>query len=475
MKTKSKLNYFIKTIKDKQVLKAGLGYTIGNFLIKGISFLTLPIFTRVLTTSDFGLYNTFMAYESFFVILISFGVYMSIKAAMIEYEKNIDEYISNIITYVIIVFFVFLGILFLLEGVFQNLFEFNRVLMVVMLLQSASTSVITIYNIKLSMNYSYKNYLLISLILAMSSVIISLILIFSIFADAKYYGRILGSALPSIMIAIYIIYLTYKKKLPSWNKEHLSFALKYSLPLVPHGISQIVLAQADRIMILKIIGSIEAGLYSFAYNIGVILQILSTSLDTVWGPWFFKNYKAGNFIDIKKRSSQYITLFSFITIMLLLMSPEFIKVLGSQEYRQTTEVVIPVLLATYFIFLYTIPAQLEYYMKKTGYIAISTVVSGGINILLNFIFIPKYGYIAAAYTTLITYTLNFTFHLIVSRKITDEWPFSLLVMISNILMVSASAILAYSTTQMFAFRWSLIVVILLISMVFVLKKIKIEN
>ena len=50
--------------KGSNVLKAGLGYTVGNYLIKGLSFLTIPIFARLLDSADYGKYNTYMAFEA---------------------------------------------------------------------------------------------------------------------------------------------------------------------------------------------------------------------------------------------------------------------------------------------------------------------------------------------------------------------------------------------------------------------------
>ena len=48
---------------NKTAFKAGIWYTLGNILLKGCIFFTLPIFTRILSTNDFGIYNTYMAYE----------------------------------------------------------------------------------------------------------------------------------------------------------------------------------------------------------------------------------------------------------------------------------------------------------------------------------------------------------------------------------------------------------------------------
>ncbi|NRO16984.1 hypothetical protein IMAU40093_01475 [Lactobacillus helveticus] len=52
-------------MKNNKVLKAGFGYTIGNYLLKGLSFVSIPIYTRLLSTSSYGAFNNFLTYEKY--------------------------------------------------------------------------------------------------------------------------------------------------------------------------------------------------------------------------------------------------------------------------------------------------------------------------------------------------------------------------------------------------------------------------
>ncbi|WP_373899169.1 lipopolysaccharide biosynthesis protein [Haloimpatiens sp. FM7315] len=442
----------IEYIKNKKTVSAGIGYTIGNILIMGISFLTIPIFTRILSTSDYGLYNTFMAYASICSILIGFGLHTSIKAANIEFDKRIDEYVSNIIILSMLLLVVFFAIVITCGGIVSNYFGYSQLLLIVLLLQSEAGAIISIYNNRLSLDYSYKKYLIVSFFTSVGSIVLSLIFIFIIFKNERYVGRILGGAIPSIISALIIIYLLFSKKKPTIKKDQIGFALKYSAPIVPHGLSQILLSQFDRIMIQRMIGSAQAGIYSFSYSIATIPQIIASSLDTVWGPWFFEQYKEQKIELIKKRSSQYVMLFSIITVGIMAVSPEIIHIMASKDYWESVYLVIPIVLSTYFIFLYYLPAQIEYYEKKTVNIAIGTMGAATLNIALNYIFIPKYGYIAAAYTTLFSYICNFVFHIIAAKKIAGVLPFAGSKILVQIITVCASAILIYFAIESIILR-----------------------
>ena len=79
----------------KKIIKAGIGYTVGNYLLKGLSFLTLPIFSRLMTTADYGLYNVFITYQSILYIILGIAIHSSYKNAKYKYGERFNEYISN--------------------------------------------------------------------------------------------------------------------------------------------------------------------------------------------------------------------------------------------------------------------------------------------------------------------------------------------------------------------------------------------
>ncbi len=119
----------------------------------------------------------------------------------------------------------------------------------------------------------------------------------------------------------------------------------------------------------------------------------------------------------------------------MLISPEIIKLLGSESYWNAQYCVIPIIGAGYFTFLYTIPSAIEYYYSKTKYIALGTMGAAILNIILNFIFINLFGYIAAAYTTLFTYFIYFIVHYIISKKIFKKDIFNSQIIFLSILIL----------------------------------------
>ena len=87
-----------------KVIKAGLGYTLGNYLLRGITFITLPIFARLMSTEDYGVYNTFFAYEAIVAILVGLALHSSLKNGKYKFVNAFNEYVSSIILLVLLNF-----------------------------------------------------------------------------------------------------------------------------------------------------------------------------------------------------------------------------------------------------------------------------------------------------------------------------------------------------------------------------------
>jgi O-antigen/teichoic acid export membrane protein len=83
-------------LSEKKAVKAGIGYTIGNILVKGINFLTLPLFSRIMTQEQFGVYNVFLSYDSILFVVVGLALHSSVRSAHYEFRGKTDEYVSSI-------------------------------------------------------------------------------------------------------------------------------------------------------------------------------------------------------------------------------------------------------------------------------------------------------------------------------------------------------------------------------------------
>ncbi len=428
----------------------------GNYLLKGLTFFSIPIFTRLMTTSDYGIYNSFVAYESIIFVFIGLALHSSFKNAKYKFEENFDSYVASCVSLGLLCFLCFIMLANVFYRTYSGTILFSRVVINMLLCNSMGNALILYFTTYVGLSYNYKSFLAISGTNAVLNIALSIFFITKVFPEYTYMGRIVGTTIPIVGISIFTVCFFYRKAKPNLNKVYVKYAMKISAPIMPHGLSQVILSQFDRIMILSIIGASEAGLYSFAYNIYMIVQVTVSSLDNVWGPWFFERMKERAFGSIKKNSNRYVVGMTAFISCLMLGSPELIRIFASEAYWKSIYVVIPIVIGGFFSFLYTLPVLVEYYYEKTKFIALATMGAALMNIVLNAIFIPCYGYIAAAYTTLVTYAAYFLFHYSISRRLDSNSLFSIGTFLISSLVVFVIGGISLLFIDCFVIRWLLI-------------------
>ena len=429
----------VTKLKSK-VVSAGIWYTVGNMLIKGINFLSLPLFSRLLNTEEFGIYNVFVSYEAILYVIIGMAIHSSIRSANIKFKGNINEYTSSVSIIYLANAMIMLFIALIFNKQLSKLLAFDKLIIVLLIFYSLGSALLSLYNNYISLEYSYKKYLLVSFLNSVGNVCISLVLILTIFKKKRDIGRIVGATSTICILAFFILCIMYKKAKPKINKSYWKFAVKYSIPIVPHGISQVLLAQFDRIMIRSIVGNAAAGIYSLAGNIMLILTIITDSISTAWSTWFYDQISENRIESINKRAKQLSFFFVVLTVGLLTISPELIIILGGKEYSAGQYVAIPMIVDAFILFIYNIIVSSEYYKNKTTYIMLGTMVAMVINLITNYVFISKYGFIAAAYTTLFSYMCYLILHIVISHKVVGFFVLELKFFLMELVIIILTAI-----------------------------------
>lgn len=401
-----------------KALTAGVWYTAGNIMLKGCMFFTLPVFTRLMSTADFGEYNSYVAYEQILSAIFGLGMYSTVKIAKIEFEKLFDDYMKVVALICLLIFTCFGIIANFVDALNVKVFGFSSFVMNCLFAHSLGDALLAIYGAKLNIEFKYRSYIVMSALNILGSIVISIVLIVYVFPNERYIGRIIGSAVPLILIGIFVVVvLLHNGKLSDeLSPKFARYALTIGIPLVPHALSNAILGQFDRIMINEIVGSSAAGIYSYMYTLCTILYVILNSIDAAWTPWTFITRSKGRVSEIRKISNTYIGIAAVMTVGFIAIMPEIATLVASSEYWSGFGMIVPLTLGNYFIFLYSLAVNVEYYFKKTVIISIGTVAASLINIVLNYYLIPVCGYEIAAYNTFFAYLALFVFHLAFARK-----------------------------------------------------------
>ncbi|GAU77780.1 lipopolysaccharide biosynthesis protein [Fusibacter sp. 3D3] len=404
--------------KNREAFKSGVWYTISNVIIRSVSILTAPIFTRILTTSDYGKASNFTAWMSLFAIFTGLCLSYSFGRANIDFKEQFNEYVLSMQTLssgFALLIFIFAVLLSKQLAILMNMEQFLVIILFLYLLIVPSVDYM---QTKYRFCFKYKENITITYINTIGVVGFSLIFIF-IFNEQRYLGRIIGIILPMFLIGI-VFYVKIFIEGKRINLTYWSYALKISIPMIPHALAIVVLTQIDRIMITKFSGSSALGIYSFGYSYAILLSIFTNSIAQAWIPWLYNEYHSGRYELIKKANKIINIGMGMLTILFVSIAPEVLKLLGTEAFWEAKWVVAPIAIGAFFQYLYSNYSSIELYHKKTIPIAVGTILAAGINYILNYMFIPKYGYVAAAYTTCISYLFLVLFHWINCKKIIKE-------------------------------------------------------
>lgn len=427
--------------------KASLCYLIGNFFNKGFAFLTIPIFTRLLSTTDYGIINTYSSWAGILSMIVGFAMHMSIRNAFVDYKDDTESYLSTIIKFTLLSSLGFMLIFYAVVKIFR--INISLSLVFICLFHSVASSIIEDVSCYFMMKYNYIKRTVLMILPNLISVCVAIFLISYILKKDLYLGKIIPEALTIIIFAI-ILSICYTKK--GFNTAYIKHALKISLPLILHGAALNILSNSDRIMITWLADASQAGIYSLVYSLGMVTYAITLSIDGIWIPWFTNKMKEKSYDEINYITKDYIKLITYIMCGLIIVSPEILKILASKSYWEGIKLIPIIIVANFLFFAYNIYSNLEHYYKKSNQITALTILAAVLNLVLNYIFIPKFGYVAAAFTTAISYFVIFILHSIYSKTLNSN-VFSIKMFILPIIEIFIFCALFYLLTDHAIIRW----------------------
>ena len=432
--------------------KASLCYLIGNFFNKGFAFLTIPIFTRLLSTTDYGIINTYSSWAGILSMIVGFAMHMSIRNAFVDYKDDTESYLSTIIKFTLLSSLGFMLIFYAVVKIFR--INISLSLVFICLFHSVASSIIEDVSCYFMMKYNYIKRTILMILPNLISVCVAIFLISYILKKDLYLGKIIPEALTIIIFAI-ILSVCYTKK--GFNTAYIKHALKISLPLILHGAALNILSNSDRIMITWLADASQSGIYSLSYSLGMITYAITLSIDGIWIPWFTNKMKEKSYDEINYITKDYIKLITYIMCGLIIVSPEILKILASKSYWEGIKLMPIIIVANFLFFAYNIYSNLEHYYKKSNQITALTILAAVLNLVLNYIFIPKFGYVAAAFTTAISYFVIFILHSIYSKTLNSN-VFSIKMFILPIIEIFIFCALFYLLTDLPIARWIIAII-----------------
>ena len=406
-------------------VKASSAYAISSILQRCLSFITLPLFTRLLTTEQYGQLTIYQSWTGILSIFLTLNLaYGSFSTAMTKFENDRDGYIASVEGICLALSGVFLLVYLPFSGIWNKLFELPTAIMCVMVLELLGTTAIQLWSGKKRFEFKYKSVICITLGMAVVSPILAYLLVIN--SDEKGYARILGYSLISIIVGGFFYIRNAVKGRKIVDKGYWKFALGFNVPLLAYYLSQVIFNQSDRIMISHMIGKDKAAVYGVAYSLATILTFVLNAINNSYVPWYYGKIKEGKQEENKAVSLGIALLMAILLSGVIWFAPEIIFVIAGEKYAEAVYVIAPVAISILLLFYSQLFINFQFYFEEKKKLVGASIGAAVINLILNWVFIRMLGFVAAAYTTLVSYIV-FAFsnykamkQILEKRKIEDK-------------------------------------------------------
>jgi O-antigen/teichoic acid export membrane protein len=452
--------------KFKHFIKHSIIYSISNVATKASGIILLPIYTSYFSVEEFGRLGLVLAIITILIQIVIMGQNQSLLrfSNQIEYENSKRSLLFTLTGFVLllIIIFITLGEFFApwlakILGDFKDYYSSLRIAVYIV----AISIINNIFQNKLRADERSVAFTVISLIKLFVLIIATVYLVTSVKLgiNGVLYGQLVSESIALIIIIPYMLNLMEIK----FEKNILIESLKFGLPLIFSALSMTLLNISDRFLI-KFLSNEEAlGLYELGYRVaGILNMFMIMPLSLTLLPVAYKIYNQPDDKEYYRKVMTYVTyLLVWGAIALSIFSKEIIELFaGNKSYLPAYEVV-PIILFAYVFFGMSMISSLGMYLtSKTTYVAIITIISAIINIVLNFLLIPIYGILGAAINTFIAFVILYFLSLFVSNKFYkikfESLRLLLIFVVSLLLMIISYLIKMESFWENLILKFSLI-------------------
>lgn len=395
----------------------GLSSIIGRF----INWMLVPIYTRVLTTGEYGIVTNMYAYVALVLVILTYGMETGFFRFMNKKDGNPTETYSTILVSLLTTSILFVVLCFaFIEpiGAFTGYANYHDyiLIMAVTVAIDAFTSIPFAY-------LRYKKRPIKFASVQLSSIAVSIVFnlffllacpwihehspnLISWFYNPEYReGYVFVANLISslfILVALIPEFMGFKYQ---FNAKLLKQILKYSLPLLILGIAGVLNQTIDKILYPflfedKEVAMQQLGIYGACFRIAVVMMMFTQAFRFAYEPFIFAQNKDS---DTKPytEAMKYFIIFSLVIFLGVMFYIDIIKYFVGKEYFEGIGVV-PIVMMGYIFF--GIYFNLSFWYKmldRTYFGAIFSVIGCVITVLINVLFVPKYGYIASAWASLV--------------------------------------------------------------------------
>ena len=408
-------------MQKKGLLSSAGIYFISSIINAAIPFLLMPIITKYLSPSDYGIFTMF----TILIGLTTPFVGLNIHGAVSRYyfhsdKKSFAIYIYNCFFILLISSITMAIIFFLTANYISTISNFPKTWLWAVVYLAVIQFINQLALVILQVSEQPLKYALFQISNAL--VYGGLTVFFVVVIKETWDGRIKAQLLTATILAIIcLLYLIKSKFIKSKvDRDSIKDALKFGVPLIPHTIGAYIISASDRLFITNMVGLDATGIYSVAFQLGLILSFLTDAFNKAWVPHLFKNLKLENTevkLKIVKQTYIYYLFLIILAMIIIIAVPIIIQVFIDEKYHSATNYTTWIILGYCLNGMYKMVTNYIFYAHKTIILSYMTFITAILNIFFNYLFIKVNGAIGAAQATALSYFITFIITWILSNRV----------------------------------------------------------
>lgn len=406
----------------KTLLKHGSVYTFGIILGRLVSFLMIPLYTNYLTAADYGVLQ--LLATTIDIVSTVFGVGLS-TAMVRSFHQTEDEaekrrVVSTALVGAVTLMGTVAGICLLFAPQFSQLLFHspdNAYLFRIMFISMFLSSGIELPMVFLRVKLRSGRFVLISLL--KTTVQLSLNIYFLVVLNQGVAGILYSTLISSLIFIAYLGITTFREVGFRFEFAKYRAMLSFGAPLIISDVSAFIMTYSSRYFLNYLADLTVVGLYSLAFNFGMVLsQLLNAPFMSIWGTEMFKYAKLPDGKAIfSKILNYYLLVALFVTLGLSLLTRDALRIMSKPEFWSAYKYV-SLISISYILFgvMYIAGAGILI-MGKSKYRAISTALAAVANLILNFVLIPPFGGFGAALAAVGSFLVRVVIDIYYSQKL----------------------------------------------------------
>lgn len=371
----------------------------------------LPLLTRYLSPSDYGVVATFQVLLAFLVIFISLNVNSAVSVTYFTLtKKELRIYIGNVVGIIIVNFVFILCFTCIFKEPIARVISFPSNWILIAVVAALSQVIISLTLILWQVEQKPIFYGKFQILQAIVNVGLSVALVVGL--GWKWEGRLLGIIFALAVFGLIGSFVIYKRNYIkfSFNLHYIKDALFFGIGLIPATLSWWIITGIDKLFINSMVGVSETGIYSIAVQLGLIIGLIANSFNLAWAPFLFEKLtqvKFGTKLKIVRFTYAGFGGIILLTIVFIVIAPFFIKVFIGDDFQYANKYIAWIAVGQLFNSMRYFVINYIYYVKKTYISGGITFFTALMNAVLNYYLIKLHGAIGAAYATAITFFVNF--------------------------------------------------------------------